>query len=169
MATAIAVAQGRRISHPRRHRFAWFLSMFVPRVGAGAGGAASLIVTIAIIGIIAAVAIPAYQEYQDRVRYTSAYSAAQTVQQQVTAYAYDNQAWPATMNELGYAQPTLSDLEMGYEVDVYENGLIGVEVGTDASGELQYIVLEPEVVEGEISWVCYGQNVKPKLLPPECS
>nr|WP_282562679.1 pilin [Marinobacter panjinensis] len=122
----------------------------------------------AIIGILAAIAIPAHQEYQDRVRNTSAYSTAQPLQQQVTAYAYDNQAWPTTMEELGYAQPTLSDLDRGYEIDIYENGLIGVEVGTDASGESQYIILEPEVVEGDISWVCFGQNVKAKLLAPEC-
>lgn len=169
MATAVAVSQGRQIKHPRRHGFAWFLSMFVPRVGAGAGGAASLIVTIAIIGILAAVAIPAYQEYQDRARYSSAYSAAQPVQEQVTAYGYENQAWPTSMSELGYAQPTLSDPDLGYEIDIYENGLIGIEVGTDAVGELQYIVLEPEVVEGEISWTCYGQNVEAKLLPSACS
>lgn len=73
------------------------------------------------------------------------------------------------MDELGYARSILSDLDMGYEINIYENGLIGVEVGTDASGESQYIILEPEVVEGEISWACYGQNVKAKLLPPECS
>ena len=39
------------------------LAIFVPNLGM-AGGAASVLVTVAIIGILAAVAIPAYQEKQ---------------------------------------------------------------------------------------------------------
>lgn len=168
MATAVALAQGREVKHPRRSLWAWTLSMFVPRVGGGAGGAASLLVTVAMIGVLAAVAIPAYQQYTEKARYSSAYSQAQDVQERVTSYAYDNEAWPVTMQELGYPELTLANDVQNYSIDVYEEGLIGVEMGVDGAGESEYIVLEPSVNDGEISWVCYGQNVNEQYLPTDC-
>ena len=168
MATAVALAQGREVTHPRRSLWAWTLSMFVPRLGGGAGGAASLLVTVAIIGVLAAVAIPAYQTYVEKARYSAAYLAGEEVQQRVTAYVYEQQAWPVTMQELGYPDLTLDNQQHNYSIDVYDNGTIGVEMGEDASGESEYIVLEPAMAEGELSWTCYGQNVNEKYLPAEC-
>ncbi|MBK1874365.1 MULTISPECIES: pilin [unclassified Marinobacter] len=168
MATALALAQGREVKHPRRSLGAWVLSMFVPRVGGGAGGAASLLVTVAIIGVLAALAIPAYQQYVERARYSAAYSMAQEVQARVTSYATENQAWPVTMQELGYPELILENDVQNYSIDVYDDGMIGVEMGVDDSGESKYIVLEPAVDEGEISWTCYGQNVNEKHLPASC-
>lgn len=168
MATAVALSQGREVSHPRRSTWAWVLSMFVPRLGGGAGGAVSLLVTIAIIGILAAVAIPAYQQYVERARYSAAYSDSLGVQDRVTAFAYDNQAWPESLQEIGYPEPVLDNPEQNYSIDVYEGGVIGVEMGTDAAGEPEYLVLEPVFEEGEVTWVCYGQNTNERHLPEPC-
>lgn len=166
MASAIAASRGEEIHHPRRHMFAWFLSIFVPRFGAG--GAASMLVTVAIIGILAAVAIPAYQQYINKAQYIGAYSEAQALQAKVADYASENQSWPASFKDLGYENETLSSSKGNYEISIYNSGTIGVNVGVDKQGEEQYIVLEPEVTEGVINWNCYGQNLTEKLLPPPC-
>ena len=168
MATAVALAHGVEINHPRRSVWAWFLALFVPRVGGGAGGAASLVLTIALVGVLAAVAVPAYQEYVERARFTAAYSAAQGVQDRVTGYVQEHQMWPVTMQELGYPELTLDNAELGFSIDVYDDGIIGVEMGTDGYGEPEYLVLEPEWADGELFWSCYGQNVEDALLPPSC-
>lgn len=168
MATAVALAQGREVKHPRRSLWAWTLSMFVPRVAGGAGGAASLLVTVAMIGILAAVAIPAYQQYAEKARYAQAYVTAQTVQAEVAAYVQENNQWPYDMTDLGYPESPLVDVERGYEIDIYDDGMIGVETGVSEDGESRYIVLEPEVESEQISWTCYGQNVTANLLPERC-
>ena len=45
MAAAIALSEGREVSHPGRSKLAWFFALFVPRLGVG-GGAASLLVMV---------------------------------------------------------------------------------------------------------------------------
>ena len=169
MATAIAAKKGEDIKHPRRHLFAWILSIFIPRFGTGAGGGiVSLMMVVAIVGILAAVAIPAYQEYINKAQYSAAYSDAQAVKLRVNDYAIENQAWPDSMQALGYETDSIGDETKKYSVSLYENGLIAAHVGTDAAGEPQYIVLEPSVEDGKINWMCYGDNAKEKLLPPDC-
>ncbi|KAA1173901.1 M48 family metalloprotease [Marinobacter salinexigens] len=168
MATAVALAEGREVHHPRRSLLAWMLSLMVPRVGGGAGGAASLLVTVAIIGVLAAVAIPAYKEYQERARFAIGYSEALSIQEQVTNYAFENEAWPESMLDLGYPEPLVENTQSNFSIDLYDGGMIGVEMGVDADGEPEYIVLEPTYSEGDITWSCYGQNVESKLLPGDC-
>lgn len=167
MATSIALSRGENIKHPRRNIFAWLLSVFVPRLGAG-GGIVSLMMTVAIIGILAAVAIPAYQEYVERARYNDAYSSAVLVQQRVTEYVVQNQEWPATLIDLGYESASINNVDKRFEIGVYEEGMVAAEVGTTKTGETMYIVLDPEIVEGELNWVCYGENVLVKHLPANC-
>jgi len=166
MATCIALSRGEEIKHPRRNAFAWLLSIFVPRFGTG--GMVSLMMTVAIIGILAAVAIPAYQDYSERARYHEAYSSAQAVQQRVTDYVVQNQEWPATLTDLGYESSSINNIAMRYEISVYEEGMVAAEVGITDAGDSMYIVLDPEVVEGELNWVCYGENILVKHLPTNC-
>lgn len=166
MATSLALSKGDEIKHPRRHSFAWILSLFIPRFGSN--GASSLLVTVAIIGILAAVALPAYQDYIERVRFTSAFTSAQDVQSKVTEYVVSNNEWPASLQSLGYAIDELNDAANNIEIDVYDNGVVGAKVGVDESGEGQYIVIEPEVIDGDLAWTCYGENVLVKYLPEPC-
>ena len=166
MATAMAFRKGEKIKHPRRHIFAWFLSFFIPRFGTG--GAASLLVTVAIVGILAAVAIPAYKDYVERARIESAYSSALIVQDKVTDYVVNNNQWPESMQSLGYESNELDDKANDFQINIYNNGVIGAKVGVTDTGEEEYIVLEPEVVEGSLSWECYGENVTVKHLPSPC-
>ena len=169
MATAIAAKRGEDIKHPRRHLFAWILSIFIPRAGGGAGGGiVSLMITIAIIGILAAVAIPQYQTYIEKSRYMSAYIEATMVQNKVNAYAIEHQEWPSSMQDLGFESDSLDNPESKYSISLYDNGMIGANVGTSAAGEEQYIVLEPSVTDGEINWICYGDNAVEGSLPGDC-
>ncbi len=166
MATSLALSRGEEINHPRRHRFAWFLSIFIPRFGTG--GAASLMLTVAMIAVLAAIAVPAYNEYILRAHIASAYSAAQDVQGRVTNFVVQKNEWPETMQELGFESESLTDDGKNYEIAIYDNGIVGAKVGVTQSGEEKYIVLEPSVVEGELKWSCYGQNLPEKELPPDC-
>jgi Zn-dependent protease with chaperone function len=166
MATSLALSKGEEIKHPRRHWFAWLLSCFIPRFGTG--GAGSLLVTVAIIGILAAVAIPAYQDHIERGRFASAYSSAQTVKNKVTDYVVSNNQWPESMQSLGYENSELVDETNNIQIGIYNNGIVGAKIGVTESGEEKYIVLEPEMVEGNVSWKCYGENVLIKNLPEPC-
>ncbi|KZY61234.1 pilin, partial [Oleiphilus sp. HI0066] len=167
MAAALAMNEGREINHPSRHAFAWFLSLFVPRFGSG-GGMVSLMITIAIVGILAAVAIPAYQDYVQKARYTEVYIDAEAVSKEVTEYAVVNQAWPESLQTLGYSENYISNATQSSQIAIYENGVIGAQVGINEEGKEQYIVLEPYVEEGNVYWSCYGENLLVKHLPSEC-
>lgn len=166
MDAALAYREKREISHPRRHSFAWILAMFIPRFGAG--GAVSMLVTIAMIGVLAAVAIPAYQDYTIRASNQVAYQASVPLQDQVVAYASQSEAWPVTLLDLGYEAETIVGPDDKYRISLYENGLIGTDVGVGADGETMYIVLEPSVEESGVYWTCYGQNIAAKYLPAIC-
>lgn len=166
MATSIALAQGQEIKHPRRHSVAWLLSIFVPRFGSG--GMASLMVTIVTIGILAAVALPAYQDYTQKARVSAAYSAALPIKTQVSKYVLEKQAWPSSLQDLGHQNASLENATASFEISIFEDGIIGADIGDDENGDTMYIVLEPLIEEGNLSWQCYGQNLASKLLPPPC-
>jgi len=166
MATALAFRNGREASHPKRHGFAWFLSIFIPHLGSG--GIVSLMIAVMIIGILAAIAIPAYQDYVVRASVYAGYNTANEVKVKVTDYYIQRNRWPVTMMDIEYPYETLSDPMGKYEIDIYENGLIGVSVGTDAAGETKYLVLEPAVENQQITWSCYGSNLPEQHLPTDC-
>ncbi len=168
MATALAFKRGEEIKHPRRHGFAWFLSIFIPNLGGG--GLISLMITVAIIGILAAVAIPAYQDYTIRARAMSGYKEATPLKLHVTNYAIEHQNWPVSLSELGYDSDSIRNEKLNYTISLFDGGVIGVNVGLEAGGDdnEKYVVLEPVMNNGEITWTCYGSNLEEKYLPGEC-
>lgn len=193
MATALAMHRGEQIAHPSRHGLAWLLALMIPRTGAG-GGVGSIIIVAAVIGILAAIAIPAYQDYVQRaavastyapysdtanagiataqdqsVRLAAAYAQAFPIQEEVVNFAVENQEWPESLENLGYPGATIVNQEHTYDIDLYEGGMIGAWMGSDADGEGQYLVMEPRVDDqGLVSWICYGQNVDTTALPADC-
>ena len=166
MATAIGLSKGKKVTLPKRHPFAWFLSCFIPRFGAG--GAGSIIITVAIVGILAAVALPAYTDYTERARFTSAYLSTKAVQEKVTEYVISNNQWPEGLQTLGYADNVLADQVSDTKTEIYENGVIGVFVGFTESRDEKYVVLEPQLSDENVSWTCYGENIPAQHLPKVC-
>jgi len=178
MASALAFRQGQEVSFPSRHGFAWFLSAFIPRFGGGA--AMSVVMTFIIIGVLAAVSIPAYQQYIERaeqatldtsiqIELEQAYQQALPLQELMMQYANDNAAWPVSLSDIGITEGSLADPSGLFDIDIYDDGIIGIEVIIDGEGD-QYIVLEPMAGdEGqEDYWTCYGQDLKQEFLPLDC-
>jgi len=182
MAAALSFRQDKDISFPSRHGFAWFLSVFIPRFGGGP--VVSMIIAIVIVvylGIAAAVAIPAFQDYTDKAENAvenvaiqteleHAYQLASQLENKMALYAKVNEgSWPTELAEIGVTKEELADTSGRYEIDIYDEGIIGIEVWTDGEGE-QYVVIEPMVDEenGDIVWVCYGQDIDEAILPLEC-
>jgi len=166
MASALAFRRNEEIRHPKRSLLAGFLSIFVPR--AGVGGGASLLLTVAIVAILAAVAIPAYHDYTARAQISTALNEAQPVQVAIDQYVLSNETWPAGLVELGFENESIPTADGNYEIAVYDEGLIGIAVGPDREGDDRYLVLEPIIENGTVSWICYGQNLAESLVPVEC-
>jgi Tfp pilus assembly protein PilE len=171
MATAIAVKRGEDIKHPRRHLFAWFLSIFTPRFGMG-GGLSSVIIVVAIIGVLAAVALPAYQDYSKRSHYMIAYKSAQEVRRKVDSYVGANQTVPTDLKDLGYAGE-IYDQKGKYSIELVggdtESSLSIVTTFeatmTDSEGKIH---LNAEAQGTRVDWSCIGEEIPEKYLPKEC-
>ena len=183
MAAALSFRQEKEISFPSRHGFAWFLSAFIPRFGGGP--VVSMMITIVIVvylGITAAIAIPAYQDYIDKaenagentaiqMELEKAYQVTFPLQERMTLFAETNEGeWPTSLAEIGVYQDDVVDDTGRYEIDIYDEGIIGIEVWTDDGEGEQYIVIEPVEDEdsGEIIWLCYGQDIDEAILPVDC-
>jgi Zn-dependent protease with chaperone function/type II secretory pathway pseudopilin PulG len=167
MASALALFRNEDVEHPRRSAFAAALSIFVPRIGVGGGGALSVLMVVAIIGILAAIAIPAYQDYTVRAQVAGALDQAAGVRAEVESYRATNDEWPADLLDLGYDEATLVT-QYGQEIALYEEGTIGITIGADDVGDPRYLVLEPTLEGDDVSWTCYGQNALPAQLPTAC-
>ncbi len=161
-----AAARDAEPQHPRRNFFAWLLALFVPRFGAG--GAASMLVVVAIIGILAAIAIPAYQDYTTRAQVTLGLNAAGPFKNAVEQFAYEDQSWPGSTEELGERAPQVAEAATQHvAVEVTENGVVVVTYLTGALAD-HTVSLAPDVQNQEIVWTCYSDDLEPKVLPRNC-
>lgn len=167
MAHAISNKNNTKPVLPRRHLLAWLIAIFIPRIGAG-GGAASIIIVIAIIGILASVALPQYQTYLEKARINTAYSTMIELQAPVADYAITNQAWPVSLDAVGYTTEYFNNMEQNFAVDIYENGVVAANLGENTVGDTKYLVLKPTYMEGVVEWECFGENVPAKTLPKNC-
>lgn len=127
-----------------------------------------VVVGIAVAGIVAAIAIPSYHGYAMQAKHNAALVEAEPVQQRVSDYVAANQTWPGSLTELGYGEDALKTSDGKFEIQLYQEGMIGIWVGATPAGEDEYIVLEPAVTEDGLQWMCYGQNVAENYLPPTC-
>lgn len=166
MASALAFRCNEEIRHPKRNFFAALLSVFVPRFGAGGG--ASLMITIAMIAVLVAIAVPAYNDYTIRAKIAGSISETASVKLAVGEYAMRNDTWPNSLVELGFESETIVTNTGGYEIGLYDDGIIGIALDATEVGEQGYVVLEPNFEEGTINWICYGQDVAARFLPVNC-
>lgn len=162
MATSIALKKGEDIQHPRRHGFAWLLSLFIPRLGAGGSG--SLLVTIAIIGILAAVALPAYQDYTIRAKLSEAHVVSDSAMRAVEDYANKEREWPSDISVLELSQDSESQYVSSLEIDL---GVVYVNLSPE-SGATGAIIYVPTSTDSGITWDCKESTVPSKYLPPKC-
>ncbi|MEL7449055.1 MAG: M48 family metalloprotease [Pseudomonadota bacterium] len=167
MAAATAFHRKESVTFPRRSKRAWLLAFFVPRVG-GAGGGASLILTIAMIGVLAAIAIPAYQDYMVRADVGVAMEESVAFQETVAEYIRQTGTVPNSMADIGVTEESVPVVGGKYSLSIYEGGVIGIYMGDDAVGNEQYIVIEPRETENGVAFDCYGQNYANKYLPRSC-
>jgi Zn-dependent protease with chaperone function/type II secretory pathway pseudopilin PulG len=168
MGRALAYRRGEEFFFPRRHWFAKLLALFIPRIGIGGGS--GLLITIVMLGILAAVALPAYQDYTARAYIAESLSEASVLQTQLENY-YDQQGtWPEPfLTNIGYdTDDPLMGPSGNYSLDIYPDGMIGINVSTLLAGNEQYVVLEPTVQNGQVTWICYGQDVEQRYLPSTC-
>jgi hypothetical protein len=166
MAAALAFRRNEEIRHPGRSFLAGILSCFVPRLGMGGG--LSVLVTVAMVGILVSIAIPAYQDYTIRAQLDSALSDASSIKTAVDEYTSKNGAWPTSLIELGFEYETIPTTDGNYDIGLYDSGMIGIVLDVDGAGTERYLVLEPNINDGEINWICYGQNAVVKHLPIAC-
>ena len=126
-----------------------------------------LIGGVAMIGILAAIALPAYQDYTIRSKATEGMVMAQEVQRLVEEYAYTNEQYPNSNNDIEYTARTNS--QSVESITVSEGGIITVEY-KDSSQQLndKTVIFEPYVVDGEIDWDCTGGTLESMYRPQMC-
>jgi len=187
MAWVVAMRRGTTPTFPRRHSFAWFLSLFVPSVPGGFG---TMVIAIAFFGILAAVALPAYQDYVRNAELARQASdgaeSAEFSQQltpenlqlvlqefeqikgQVAEYHANQGAWPTDFTQLGWQSSTLRSDWGGMPVRIYDDGAVAVWYGDNAQGPMYFGVYPVVDDGGAVQWACFGQNIAEDYLPAEC-
>ena len=155
----------RKAVRPSRHPLAFVLAIFVPNLGI-AGGAASMLVTVAIIGILAAVAIPAYQDYTVRAQLMEPVSIGRLATVAVSAYYYKNNKVPERIEDAGFTRPkALSTIEA---VTIDKEGVIDVVLSIpQVKGKVLKFVPRLDA-DKRIVWRCAGGEIPAKYLPTDC-
>ncbi|MEM7001326.1 MAG: M48 family metalloprotease [Pseudomonadota bacterium] len=184
MAWVLALRAGQEPNLPRRSKRAGLLSMFVPSIP---GGAVSFLIIVAMVGILAAVALPAYQSYME-----TANAAAAARDEVVTAnqppplatpanltvvieetadirirveqHFKDNGVMPSDLTEMGGTESFVTT-SVGLPVALYEGGVLAAPVDND---EAAFLVIEPVIEEGQVTWFCFGQGLADEILPEAC-
>jgi Zn-dependent protease with chaperone function/type II secretory pathway pseudopilin PulG len=149
---------------PRRSFFAFVLAAFVPRMGM-AGGAGSLLVTVAIIGILAAVALPAYQDYTVRARVHEALLEGDRAASSVAEFYYRSGLVPPNLGAAGFAA---SGSRWVRSVSINEKGVIRVELAFSPLEGKAFALLPSLDSNKRVVWKCVPGEVEPKYLPARC-
>ncbi len=168
MASALAFRQNEEIRHPRRNFFAGLLSIFVPRFGAGGG--ASVLVTIAMIGILAAIAIPAYQDYTIRAQVSEGLNLSGGAKAAVTEFVQDRRVLPTDNVSAGLV-PANQITGLYVSGVLVEDGVIIITYGNNAHASIQgqSVTLVPDASSlPTVSWACYSSEIANKWLPAAC-
>ncbi len=165
MAALNALIAKQKTAMPSRSALAFFLALFVPRLGVGGGGA-SVLVFVAIIGILAAIAIPAYQDFNVRAGVAGAMPHIEKAKTSVTGYAMKNGGWPESNEAIGLPSSGAYGPDIK-SIRIQENGAVVV---TFARGPVadKSIVYQPYIENQRINWECDGGELPPKYLPPDC-
>lgn len=152
----------------RRNPLAWFLALFVPRLGAGG----SALIFVAIIGIVAAVAIPAYADYMARVQVTDGLSLAAPAKSCVEEFYASRQTTPVSNEDCDLAPPDQISSAYTHSVAIDEGGMITVQyrdTGVAAGIAGATVVLQAELDDqGNLSWNCQGGTLAAKYRPSSC-
>ncbi len=91
------------------------------------------------------------------------------IREQISAHYAANQTFPGDLTEMGGESSFVMTSHGSLPMAVYEGGVIGVTLGTDAGGVEAYFVNEPAVNEnGGVDWYCYGQDVDSSAMPEMC-
>ena len=161
-----AVGEKRPSGSPRRNPFAWFLALFVPRLGTGPGSAASGLIVVAMIGILAAIAIPAYQDYQGRAKVVSLLQQVEPLKEQEYNFISGHGAYPQTLADIGaegFSAPNVASLELGDKgtLILHLQGSLGALRG-------KTLEISPYIRDHKLYWDCRGGTLSRKLRPKEC-
>lgn len=164
----IDVSQGKQPDFPRRNIFALLLSVFVPRLGpgAGAGGLVTVMIVIAIIGILAAIALPAYQDYTVRAKVAQADPLVQQVKERAGQFIAENQELPYSLQFLDLPMD-LSNAVVK-KIEVTHDGFMFYLTGASQLQD-QSIFYQPYTADdGTLRWSCTGGSLPNNYRPAEC-
>jgi len=127
-------------------------------------------VFIAVIGILAAIAIPAYQDFTFRAKTAAIYGAMSAARVPIAEYNMEKNAWPATWEQAGAANPisqlgarereVAQDIRLGKEGEVIASIKIA-----GASGEIR---ITPKRTGNDIAWTCTASKEIWKYIIATC-
>ncbi len=165
MAALNALIAKQKVALPGRNALAFFLALFVPRLGVGGGGA-SVLIFVAIIGVLAAIAIPAYQDFTVRANMVGTMPHIEKAKASVADYAVKNQVWPSGNNDVGVPEASAYGPDIK-SIRIKEGGAVVV---TFARGPVanRSITYQPYVKDQRIYWECAGEDLPAKYLPGNC-